>query len=175
MTDKPRDNVTTIDDEIDELVQQVAKGIRTLMSPMTREWVRGARKTFLDQLDDTAAKLIEIGQQSAVGMEDLVLTAEFRYNKELKVWAFNTATCKANTTMPYDTTEFSVDLSTVKEPSVEDKAFQALIHKPMTDEEKEAQRRSFVYGNVAVENPDVTRELVDEVADDMAVKDRDAT
>ena len=29
------------------------------------------------------------------------------------------------------------------------------------------QRRSFVYGNCAVENPTVTRELVDKVADDM--------
>ena len=37
----------------------------------------------------------------------------------------------------------------------------------MTDKEKEAQRRSFVYGNCSISNPDVTRELVDEVADEL--------
>lgn len=34
---------------------------------------------------------------------------------------------------------------------------------PMTDEEIAEQRRSFVYGNVNLSNPAVTRELVDEV------------
>ena len=37
----------------------------------------------------------------------------------------------------------------------------------MTDEEREEQRRSFVYGNCSISNPDVTRELVDEVADEL--------
>ena len=37
----------------------------------------------------------------------------------------------------------------------------------MTDEERERQRRSFVFGNVSIENPLVTREMVDEVADAM--------
>jgi hypothetical protein len=40
----------------------------------------------------------------------------------------------------------------------------------MTDEEKEAQRRSFVYGNLAISNPSITREMVDEVADEMDKK-----
>lgn len=35
----------------------------------------------------------------------------------------------------------------------------------MTPEQQEEQRRSFVYGNTGIENPDITRELVDEVAD----------
>lgn len=35
----------------------------------------------------------------------------------------------------------------------------------MTPAEQEAQRRSFAYGNVAIENPNVTRELVDTIAD----------
>jgi hypothetical protein len=38
----------------------------------------------------------------------------------------------------------------------------------MTPEEREAQRRSFAYGNASLSNPDVTRELVDRVADEMA-------
>ena len=38
----------------------------------------------------------------------------------------------------------------------------------MTPEQLDAQRRSFAYGNVAIENPSVTRELVDEVCDRMA-------
>lgn len=41
----------------------------------------------------------------------------------------------------------------------------------MTPEEREEQRRSFAYGNAAIENPRVTRELVDRVADEMAGKD----
>lgn len=35
----------------------------------------------------------------------------------------------------------------------------------MTPEQREAQRRSFVYGNVKLANDKITRELVDEVAD----------
>ena len=118
MTDKPRDGATATEAEIDEMVQQVAENIRTLLSPATRERVRGARETSLNQLDDAAAKLVEIGQQFAVGIEDLVLTAEFRYDKDLKVWTLGTATCKANTTIPYATTKFSVDLNAEKEPPV---------------------------------------------------------
>ena len=34
----------------------------------------------------------------------------------------------------------------------------------MTPEEKEEQRRSFVYGNTKIENDRITRELVDDVA-----------
>lgn len=38
---------------------------------------------------------------------------------------------------------------------------------PMSEEEKEAQRRDFAYGNTRLSNPAITRELVDEVADRM--------
>jgi len=34
----------------------------------------------------------------------------------------------------------------------------------MTDEERYAQRVSFAYGNVAIENPSVTREMVADCA-----------
>lgn len=34
-----------------------------------------------------------------------------------------------------------------------------------TAEQREAQRRSFAYGNVAIENPLVTRAMIDEIAD----------
>jgi hypothetical protein len=37
----------------------------------------------------------------------------------------------------------------------------------MTPEEREAQRRDFAYGNVRLSNPEVTREMVDRVADQM--------
>lgn len=37
---------------------------------------------------------------------------------------------------------------------------------PMTAAEREEQRRSFAYGNVSISNPNVTRELVDQVADE---------
>lgn len=35
----------------------------------------------------------------------------------------------------------------------------------MTPEEKEEQRRSFAYGNTSIENPLITREMVDCAAD----------
>jgi hypothetical protein len=35
----------------------------------------------------------------------------------------------------------------------------------ITDEAREEQRRSFVYGNTAFENPDITREIVDSQAE----------
>lgn len=37
----------------------------------------------------------------------------------------------------------------------------------MTPTEKEEQRRSFAYGNANIENSAVTREIVDNVADEM--------
>jgi hypothetical protein len=37
----------------------------------------------------------------------------------------------------------------------------------MTPEEKEQQRRSFAYGNTAIENPRITREMVDRAADEI--------
>ena len=37
----------------------------------------------------------------------------------------------------------------------------------MTPEEKEEQRRSFVYGNIKIENPRITREMVDKAADEI--------
>ena len=35
----------------------------------------------------------------------------------------------------------------------------------LTPEEKERQRRSFAYGNTAIENPRIVREMVDRAAD----------
>jgi hypothetical protein len=35
----------------------------------------------------------------------------------------------------------------------------------MTEDEKEAQRRSFAFGNAKIENDHVTRQMVDEAAD----------
>jgi hypothetical protein len=37
--------------------------------------------------------------------------------------------------------------------------------KKMTPEEKEAQRRSFAYGNANISNANITRELIDDAAD----------
>jgi hypothetical protein len=37
----------------------------------------------------------------------------------------------------------------------------------MTEAQQEEQRRSFVYGNTAFENPAITRKIVDEVADSL--------
>jgi predicted metal-binding protein len=35
----------------------------------------------------------------------------------------------------------------------------------MTDSEKEAQRRSFAYGNAKIENDRITKEMIDKAAD----------
>jgi hypothetical protein len=37
----------------------------------------------------------------------------------------------------------------------------------LTPEEKEEQRRSFAYGNTVIENPRITREMVDCAADEL--------
>lgn len=37
----------------------------------------------------------------------------------------------------------------------------------MTPEQREAQRRSFAYGNANLSNPNITREMIDKVADRM--------
>jgi hypothetical protein len=42
----------------------------------------------------------------------------------------------------------------------------------MSPEDREAQRRSFVYGNTYIENEHITRELVDEVAEEMKKGDK---
>lgn len=46
-----------------------------------------------------------------------------------------------------------------------DALIEAARHVTMTPAEREEQRRSFAFGNCAIENPLVTRELVDRVAD----------
>ena len=42
----------------------------------------------------------------------------------------------------------------------------------LTPEEKEQQRRSFAFGNTVIENPRITREMVDEAADALNKSDR---
>lgn len=39
---------------------------------------------------------------------------------------------------------------------------------PMTDEQREAQRRSFAFGNTAIENPRITRETIDKIANEIS-------
>jgi len=39
----------------------------------------------------------------------------------------------------------------------------------MTEEEKEEQRRSWAYGNIKLHNQDITREIVDRIADDLKI------
>jgi hypothetical protein len=44
---------------------------------------------------------------------------------------------------------------------------------PQTSKDLEVQRRSFAYGNTHFENSMITREMVDRIADEMALKDKD--
>ena len=46
-------------------------------------------------------------------------------------------------------------------------------HITMTPGEREEQRRSFVYGNTAIENDRITREMVDAVAEKLAKRKAD--
>ncbi|WP_196805662.1 hypothetical protein [Sphingobium indicum] len=43
---------------------------------------------------------------------------------------------------------------------------------PMSDYQKERQRRSFAYGNAHIENALVTRQMVDEAADKLGKHDK---
>ena len=56
-----------------------------------------------------------------------------------------------------------------------DRLIEAARKIEMSDEDREEQRRSFAFGNANIENPRVTRELVDKVADRMAREQREAT
>lgn len=46
-----------------------------------------------------------------------------------------------------------------------EKMLKAAKRAPMTNEDREAQRRSFAYGNAHIENERVTRSMVDKAAD----------
>ncbi|NOU33300.1 MAG: hypothetical protein HOO96_35840 [Polyangiaceae bacterium] len=50
-----------------------------------------------------------------------------------------------------------------------DQDFENLVkrarHAPFTAEQREAQRRSFAFGNASLDNPDVTCALVDQAAE----------
>ncbi len=55
-----------------------------------------------------------------------------------------------------------------------DRLIEAARKIEMSDADREEQRRSFAFGNANIENPRVTRELVDQVADRMAHEQRAA-
>jgi len=42
----------------------------------------------------------------------------------------------------------------------------------MTAEQREHQRRSFAYGNTKIENPQITKQVIDEAADELASRKR---
>jgi hypothetical protein len=48
-----------------------------------------------------------------------------------------------------------------------EKLLEAAKYRPLTPTEQEAQRRSFAYGNANIENSRVTRETVDEQAEEL--------
>ena len=50
------------------------------------------------------------------------------------------------------------------------KLLAANLTREMTPEQKEAQRRSFVYGNTKIENDAITRDTVDKAAEQLLVK-----
>jgi len=48
----------------------------------------------------------------------------------------------------------------------------AALRRPFSEEEREAQRRSFAYGNTHIENERVTRAMVDEQAEALTLESR---
>ncbi len=48
---------------------------------------------------------------------------------------------------------------------IEEQAAQLRRDTRMTDAEKEEQRRSFAWGNINIENPKVTRAMIDDAAE----------
>jgi hypothetical protein len=51
-----------------------------------------------------------------------------------------------------------------------EKLIEAARHISATPEQREAHRRSFAYGNTAIENELITREMIDSEADKLAIK-----
>jgi hypothetical protein len=43
----------------------------------------------------------------------------------------------------------------------------------LTPQEKEEQRRSFAYGNTKIENPRITREMIDKAADELGTPEHE--
>jgi len=52
-----------------------------------------------------------------------------------------------------------------KDESFEDWLKQMAIQNPMSEEEKEAQRRSFAYGNAKIDNTNIIKEMIDSAAE----------
>jgi hypothetical protein len=52
-------------------------------------------------------------------------------------------------------------------PDELERLLEAAKYRPFTPAEREEQRRSFAYGNANIENSDVTRETIDEQANDL--------
>jgi hypothetical protein len=50
-------------------------------------------------------------------------------------------------------------------PTSLEKLIDAARHREFADDEREAQRRSFAYGNTNIENPRITRKTIDEQAE----------
>jgi hypothetical protein len=48
-----------------------------------------------------------------------------------------------------------------------ERLLEAAKYRPLTPTEKEAQRRSFAFGNANIENASVTREMVDQQAEEL--------
>lgn len=57
----------------------------------------------------------------------------------------------------------------VKKRRISYKVAAVILNYKMTEEEKEAQRRSFCFGNIRMGNDDITREMVDVEADKLNV------
>lgn len=72
--------------------------------------------------------------------------------------------------LPYWPKETIIDTST-RELSKLDQIIEQISEYEMTPADVEAQRRSFAYGNAKLSNPNITRELVDEVAERMKKED----
>jgi hypothetical protein len=54
-----------------------------------------------------------------------------------------------------------------------EKLLTANLSREMTPAQKEAQRRSFVYGNTKIENEAITRDTVDKAAEQLSVAKED--
>jgi hypothetical protein len=54
-----------------------------------------------------------------------------------------------------------------------EKLLEAARYRPLTPSEQEQQRRSFAYGNANIENARVTRETIDEQAEELKDKPND--
>lgn len=107
---EPTDNQTTPE----ELYEYIVECLRKSLEPPTRDTIRRARETLLNQIDESTADYVKVAQSRGVKFDSgLTLDVQFRYNRDLEVWEFVKLTQSGEIELPkplkFVATKFLVD------------------------------------------------------------------